>query len=66
VLYQIVQTHFEDSLAIVFDRPDERQIVVERMDWSHVDRRGCYDKNKQPPEATRLATDPLTSAEPMP
>jgi hydroxymethylpyrimidine pyrophosphatase-like HAD family hydrolase len=30
----------------VFDRPDERQIVFERMDWSHPNRRGYYDKNK--------------------
>ncbi len=37
---------FEDSVAIVFDRPDERQIVFERMDWSHPHRRGYYDKNK--------------------
>ena len=38
--------HLEDSVAIVFDRPDERQIVFERMDWSHPNRRGYYDKNK--------------------
>jgi hydroxymethylpyrimidine pyrophosphatase-like HAD family hydrolase len=38
--------HFEDSVAIVFDRSDERQIVFERMDWSHPNRRGCYKKNK--------------------
>jgi Cof subfamily protein (haloacid dehalogenase superfamily) len=37
---------FEDSVAIVFDRPDERQIVFERMDWSHPNRRGYYEKNK--------------------
>jgi Cof subfamily protein (haloacid dehalogenase superfamily) len=37
---------FEDSVAIVFDRPDERQIVFERMDWSHAHRRGYYEKNK--------------------
>ena len=24
---------YEDSVAIVFDRPEERQIVFERMDW---------------------------------
>ena len=43
-------THaFEDSVAIVFDRPDvddERQIVYERMDWTHPHRRGYYEKNK--------------------
>lgn len=37
---------FEDSVAIVFDRPDERQIVFERMDWSHPHRRSYYEKNK--------------------
>jgi Cof subfamily protein (haloacid dehalogenase superfamily) len=38
--------HLEDSVALVFDRPNERQIVFERMDWSHPNRRGYYDKNK--------------------
>ncbi len=38
--------HLEDSVALVFDRPDERQIVFERMDWSHPNRRGYFDKNK--------------------
>jgi Cof subfamily protein (haloacid dehalogenase superfamily) len=38
--------HLEDSVAVVFDRPDERQIVFEHMDWSHPNRRGSYDKNK--------------------
>ncbi len=38
--------HLEDSVAIVFDRPDERQIVFERMDWSHPNRRGYYEQNK--------------------
>jgi hypothetical protein len=33
-------------VAVVFDRPDERQIVFERMDWSHPNRRGYYEKNK--------------------
>jgi 5-amino-6-(5-phospho-D-ribitylamino)uracil phosphatase len=37
---------YEDSVALVFDRPDERQIVFERMDWSHPHRRGYYEKNK--------------------
>ena len=38
--------HLEDSVAIVFDRLDERQIVSEHMDWSHPHRRGYYEKNK--------------------
>jgi Cof subfamily protein (haloacid dehalogenase superfamily) len=40
---------FEDSVAVVFDRPDvddDRQIVYERMDWTHPHRRGYYEKNK--------------------
>ena len=45
---------YEDSVAIIFDRGpagpqsenDERQIVFERMDWSHPHRRGYYEKNK--------------------
>src|SRR5690349_21860946 len=38
--------HLDDSVALVFDRPDERQIVFERMDWSHPNRRGYYETNK--------------------
>ena len=56
---------FEDSVAIVFDRPDERQIVFERMDWSHPNRRGYYEKNKAyiaeaaAPLADMLTDDPI-------
>jgi 5-amino-6-(5-phospho-D-ribitylamino)uracil phosphatase len=56
---------YEDSVAIVFDRPDERQIVFERMDWSHPHRRGYYEKNKafiaaaQAPLADVLTEDPI-------
>lgn len=69
-------THFEDSVAIVFDRPDERQIVFERMDWSHPNRRGYYEKNKAfitaapSPLREMLTEDPIQvmfngSVEPM-
>jgi Cof subfamily protein (haloacid dehalogenase superfamily) len=57
--------HLEDSVAIVFDRPDERQIVFERMDWSHPNRRGYYEKNKAyiaeapSPLADVLIEDPI-------
>ena len=56
--------HLEDSVAIVFDRPDERQIVFERMDWSHPSRRGYYEKNKAyiteaAPLADVLTEDPI-------
>jgi Cof subfamily protein (haloacid dehalogenase superfamily) len=37
---------FEDSVAIVFDRQDDRQIVYETMDWTHPNRRGYYEKNR--------------------
>jgi Cof subfamily protein (haloacid dehalogenase superfamily) len=37
---------FEDSVAIVFDRADDRQIVYERMDWTHPHRKGYYERNK--------------------
>jgi len=37
---------YEDSVAVVFDRRDARQIVFERMDWTHPNRRGYYERNK--------------------
>jgi Cof subfamily protein (haloacid dehalogenase superfamily) len=49
---------FEDSVAIVFDRHDERQIVFERMDWTHPHRRGYYETNK----AYIAAASPLVAA----
>jgi Cof subfamily protein (haloacid dehalogenase superfamily) len=57
--------HLEDSVAIVFDRPDERQIVFERMDWSHPNRRGYYEKNRSfitrtdTPLRDSLSEDPI-------
>jgi hypothetical protein len=70
---------YEDSVAIVFDRPgvdDERQIVFHRMDWSHPNRRGYYEKNKAyiaqapSPLSDMLTEDPVQvmfngSVEPM-
>lgn len=56
---------YEDSVAIVFDRPDERQIVFERMDWSHPNRRGYFEKNRAfiapaaAPLAEALTEDPI-------
>jgi hypothetical protein len=49
---------FDDSVAIVFDRHDERQIMFERMDWTHPHRRGYYERNK----AFIAATSPLDAA----
>jgi Cof subfamily protein (haloacid dehalogenase superfamily) len=60
---------FEDSVAIVFDRPDvddERQIVYERMDWTHPHRRGYYEKNKAFIAATPSSlTDALADEDPI-
>jgi len=56
---------YEDSVAVVFDRPDERQVVFERMDWSHPNRRGYYEKNRAfiaeapAPLADVLIEDPI-------
>jgi hypothetical protein len=56
---------YEDSVAVVFDRPDERQVVFERMDWSHPNRRAYYEKNKAfiaeapAPLADMLTEDPI-------
>ena len=56
---------YEDSVALVFDRPGERQIVFDRMDWSHPHRRGYYEKNKPfiaaaaAPLADVLTEDPI-------
>jgi Cof subfamily protein (haloacid dehalogenase superfamily) len=70
---------YEDSVALVFDRPagvDERQVVFERMDWDHPNRRGYYEKNHAfiartaTPLADVLTEDPVQvmfngSVEPM-
>src|SRR5262245_1238386 len=40
---------YQDSVAIIFDRPpgvDQRQMIFDRMDWSHPQRSGYYAKNK--------------------
>ena len=59
---------YEDCVALVFDRlpaDDARQIVYERMDWTHPNRRGYYEKNKDfiaaaaEPLATALTEDPV-------
>jgi Cof subfamily protein (haloacid dehalogenase superfamily) len=63
---------FEDSVALVFDRPspgesattDERQIIYERMDWTHPNRRGYFARNRAfigeaSPLAGALTEDPL-------
>lgn len=37
---------YEDSVAVVFDRSDDRQIVFEHLDWTHPNRKGYYERNK--------------------
>jgi Cof subfamily protein (haloacid dehalogenase superfamily) len=49
---------YEDSVAVVFDRSDNRQIVFERMDWTHPHRKGYYERNK----AFICETSPLEEA----
>ena len=51
---------YEDSVAVVFDRSDERQIVSERMDWTHPHRKGYYERNKAFIAITATLTDALT------
>jgi hypothetical protein len=56
---------FEDSVAIVFDRPHERQVVFERMDWTQPSRRGYFERNQAfiaasgAPLADMLTEDPI-------
>jgi Cof subfamily protein (haloacid dehalogenase superfamily) len=58
----LAETHvYEDSVAVVFDRPDERQVVFERMDWSHPNRAAYYEKNRAfIAEAPASLTEALT------
>ena len=55
---------FDDSVAVVFDRSDARQIVFEHMDWTHPNRRGYFEKNKAyiasvSPLARAIDEDPI-------
>jgi hypothetical protein len=54
---------FEDSVAIVFDRDDARQIVFERMDWTHPNRAAYFRRNRAfltaAPLADALSEDPI-------
>lgn len=57
----------EDSVAVVFNRePGEvaHEIVFERMDWTHPNRRGYYERNKAfigtvSPLASAITEDPI-------
>jgi len=55
---------FEESVALVFDRPGDAQIVFDRMDWKHPNRQGYYEKNRPfiapaTPLAGALTEDPI-------
>ena len=55
------------GVAIIFDRPDARQYVYERIDWSHPQRHWYYERNRafitrvEPIEAA-LTEDPAQVA----
>ncbi len=56
-----------DGAALIFDRPDDRQYVYERIDWSHPQRQWYYDRNrvhmtKVEPLETALDDDPVQVA----
>ena len=59
-----VTADFDDSVAVVFDRADDRHILYDRMDWSHQHRKGYYAKNEpfihvHRPLADALVEDPI-------
>ncbi|HVC20969.1 MAG TPA: Cof-type HAD-IIB family hydrolase [Vicinamibacterales bacterium] len=41
-----VTLDFRDGTALIFDRPDGRPVVYDRMDWTQANRRGYYEKNR--------------------
>ena len=56
-----------EGAALIFDRPDDRQYVYERIDWSHPQRQWYYDRNriymtKVEPLETALDDDPVQVA----
>jgi hypothetical protein len=53
--------------ALIFDRPDARQYLYERIDWSHPQRQWYYDRNRvfmteTPALETALDEDPVQVA----
>ena len=47
-----------DGAGLIFDRRQEGQVVVERIDWSHPSRRGYAERNRE----YVLEVDPLEAA----
>src|SRR5262249_32670317 len=56
---------YDDSVALVFDRQDERQVMFDRMDCMHPNRQRYYERNKAfiarapGPLADLLTEDPV-------
>ena len=58
---------FREGAALIFDRPDDRQYVYERIDWSHPQRKWYYQRNRVfmtrvEPIETALDGDPVQIA----
>ena len=56
-----------EGAALIFDRPDDRQYVYERIDWSHPQRQWYYNRNRVymtrvEPLETALDDDPVQVA----
>ena len=56
-----------EGAALIFDRPDDRQYVYERIDWSHPQRKWYYQRNRVymtrvEPLDTALDDDPVQVA----
>lgn len=60
----VAAADFRDSAAVIFDRPTDRQVLYDRMDWTHPNRRGYYEKNRHalaqvPDLIDALTEDPI-------
>ncbi|MDE3153807.1 MAG: HAD-IIB family hydrolase [Acidobacteriota bacterium] len=54
---------YRADAAVIFDRPVARQVLYDRMDWTHANRRGYFEKNRPylaqvPDLAETLADEP--------
>lgn len=55
---------WRDGAAVVFDRPREKQIILEHLDWNHPIRQGYYSRNREflaqvVPLENSLTEDPI-------
>ncbi len=51
---------WRESAVVIFDRPLERQLVYDRMDWNHPNRSRFHDRNRQIIEQVASLEDALT------